>query len=58
MKRAYCEAMTDAIMGQNKTMPNDEIYRDGGDRLKCITNFTIAAAGSKCKINTRSISLI
>ena len=29
MRRAYCEAMTDAIMGQNKTMPNDEIYRDG-----------------------------
>lgn len=24
MKRAYCEAMTNAIMRQNKTMPNDE----------------------------------
>ena len=24
MKRAYCEAMADAIMRQNNTMPNDE----------------------------------
>lgn len=40
MTRAYCEAMVDAIIRKNKTVPHATKQIIGLDRLKGITNTT------------------
>ena len=58
MKPVYCVAMTDVIMRQNKTVPNATKEMIAQDRLKGITNASMAAVVCKCSITCHSVSLI